>query len=177
MHLIFKQPIIGGIVFAIAMGVLTIYFGETSGFKARELLVTSMTPLLGLCFVIILGSIAILGSMLGFLSVDFPKESKLRHRYCRFLLYIQKVDTILIITAIIILLLGNIPFTQTKIIRASWYIYIYYSFLVIASIMGGGFVTLIFMIYKTIYELINDRDDVDPVNSPEVQIKEIIEKN
>ena len=166
MHLRFKQPIISGIVFAIAMGFLTFYFGETSGFKARELLVTSMTPLLGFCFVIILGSIAILGSMLGFLRVDFPKESKLRHRYCRLLLSIQKVDTILIITAIIILLLLNIPFTQTKIIPASWFIYIYYSFLVVASIMGGGFVTLIFMIYKTIYEIINIRDGEGAVDSP-----------
>jgi len=169
MHLRFKQPIIGGIVFAIAMGFLTFYFGETSGFKARELLVTSKPRLLVLSFIIILSSIAILGLMLGFLGIDFPKKSKLRHQYYCHLLYIQKVDTILTITGIIVLLLVNIPFTQTKIIPASWYIYIYYSILVIASIMGGGFVTLIFMIYKTIYEIINIRDGEDPVGSPEVQ--------
>ncbi|MCJ7759242.1 MAG: hypothetical protein MUP24_13980 [Gillisia sp.] len=115
--------------------------------------------------------------MLWFLGMDFPKESKLKHRYCCNLLYIQKVDTILAITAIIILLLVNIPFTQTKIIPDSWNIYIYYSILVIGSIMGGGFVTLISMIYKTISKTINDRDGEVPVDSPEVQIKEVIEKN
>lgn len=175
MPLSFKQPIIGGIVFAIATGFTTFYFGEISGFKARELLVTSMPRLLVLCFVIILGSISILGLMLGFLRIDFPKKSKLRHRHCCLLLYIQKVDTILTITAIIILLLVNIPFTQTKIIPDSWYLYIYHSILVIASIMGGGFVTLISMIFKAISEIINDRDGEVPVDSHEVQIKEVIE--
>ena len=177
MRLRFKVPILTGIVFATAIGFTSFYFGEISGFKARELLVTSMPRLLVLCFVIILGSISILGLMPGFLRMDFPKKSKLRHKYCCHLLYILKVDTILTITAIIILLLVNIPFTQTKIIPDSWYIYIYYSILVIASIMGGGFVTLISMIYKTISEIINDIDGEDPVDSPEVQIKEVMEKN
>ena len=176
MYSIFKQPIIGGIVFAIVMGLTALSYGETSGFKAKELLIIFIPRLLILCFVIILGSIAILGPMLGFLRMDFPKDSKLRHKYCCLLLNIQKVDTILIITAIVVLLLVNIPFTQTKLIPDSWYIYIYYSFLIIASIMGGGFVTLISLIYKTIYKLINDRDSEDPADSPEVQIKEIIEK-
>lgn len=177
MPLSFKQPIMGGFVFAIAMGLTTFSFGEISGFKARELLVTSMPRLLVLCFVIILGSVSILSLMLGFLRLDFPKESKLRHRHCCLLLYIQKVDTILAITAIIVLLLANIPFTQTKIIQDSWYIYIYYSILVIASIMGGGFVTLISMIYKTISEIISDRDGEDSLDSIEVQTKEGIEEN
>jgi hypothetical protein len=176
MPLSFKHPIIGGIVSAIVLGLTAFFFGETSGFNARELLVTSLPRLLLLCFVIILGSISILGLMLGLLRINFSKESALRHRYCSFLLYTQKLNTILIITAIIILLLVNLPFTQTKIIPDSWYIYIYYSILVIASIMGGGFVTLISMIYKTISEVINYRDGEVSVDSPEVQIKEAIEK-
>lgn len=177
MHFSLKQPIISGIVFAIAIGLATFSFGEVSGYQARELLVNSMPRLLILCFVIILGSISILGLMLGFLRMDFPKESKLKHRYCSLLLYIQKVDTVLTITAIIILLLVNIPFTQTKIIPDSWYPNIYHTVLVIASIMGGSFVTLISMIYKAISEIIHDKDGEVLVDSPEVQINKVIEKN
>jgi hypothetical protein len=165
-----------GIVFALAIGITTFYFGEISSLKARELLVTSMPRLLVLCFIIILGSISILGLMMGFLRMDFPKKSKLRHKYCCHLIYIQKLDTILTITAIIILLLVNIPITQTKIIPDSWYIYIYYSILVIASIMGGGFLTLISMIFQTTSKIINYRDGEVPMDSSEVQIKEVIEK-
>ena len=168
----FKQPIIGGIVFAIATGFTTFSFGEISGFKTRELLVTSIPRLLILCFVIILGSISILGIMLGFLGMDFPKESKLRHRYCCLLLYIQKVDTILAITAIIVLLLVNIPFAQTKIIPVSWYIY--YSILATASIVGGVFISIIIMIYETIAMIIHHKDGEIPDDEPEAeQINEI----
>jgi hypothetical protein len=176
MRLRFKVPIMSGIVFALAIGITTFYFGEISNLKARELLVTSMPRLLVLCFVIILGSISILGLMMGFLRMDFPKKSKLRHKYCCHLIYIQKLDTILTITAIIILLLVNIPITQTKIIPHSLYIYIYYSILVIASIMGGGFLTLIFMIFQTIAKIINYRDAEVHMDSSGVQIKEVIEK-
>jgi len=176
MRLRFKVPIMSGIVFALAIGITTFYFGEISSLKARELLVTSMPRLLVLCFIIILGSISILGLMMGFLRMDFPKKSKLRHKYCCHLIYIQKLDTILTITAIIILLLVNIPITQTKIIPDSWYIYIYYSILVIASIMGGGFLTLISMIFQTTSKIINYRDGEVPMDSSEVQIKEVIEK-
>jgi len=171
-NLIFRRPIIGGIVFALTMGLCTYTFGEISGFKARELLATSMSGILTLCYVIILGSIYILVIILYLLSLKIPIDSVLRHHHFRLLSTIAKVDTILISTAIITLLLLNIPITQTTIIPDSWYGTIYYSILAVASILGGGFISIIMMIYETITMIIHHKDGEIP---DEVQLK-VIEK-
>ena len=174
---IFRRPIIGGIVFAVVMGFCTYTFGEISGFKARELLATSMSGILTLCYVMILGSIYILVIILYLLSVKIPIDSVLRHHHFHLLGTIAKVDTILIITAVITLLLLNIPFTQTQLIPDSWYSTIYYSILAIAAILGGGFISIIIMIYETITMIIRHKDGEIPNDDTEVeQLKEIEKK-
>jgi hypothetical protein len=172
----FKRPIIGGIVFAVVMGLCTFTFGEISGFKARELLVHSMSGILTLCYVMILGSIYILVIILYLLSVKIPIDSVLRHHHFHLLATIAKVDTILIITAIITLLLLNIPITQTDIIPDSWYSTIYYLILAIASILGGGFISVIIMIYETITMIIHHKDGEVPNDDTEVEQLKDIEK-
>ncbi len=174
-NLIFRRPIIGGIVFALVMGICTFTFGEISGFQARELLATSTSGILTLCYVIILGSINILIIILYLLSLKIPIDSILRHHHFRLLSTIAKVDTILIITAISTLLLLNVPITQTQIIPDSLYRTIYYIILVIASILGGGFISIIIMIYETITTFIH-RKDGENTDKPEVEQEKEIEK-
>jgi len=171
-----KRPLIGGIVFAVVMGLCTFTFGEISGFQARELLVHSMSGILTLCYVMILGSIYILVIILYLLSVKIPIDSVLRHHHFHLLATIAKVDTILIITAIITLLLLNIPITQTDIIPDSWYSTIYYLILAIASILGGGFIAVIIMIYETISMIIHHKDGEIPDEDTEVEELKDIEK-
>ena len=173
---VFRRPIIGGIVFALVMGFCTYTFGEISGFKARELLSTSMSGILTLCYVMILGSIYILVIILYLLSVKIPIDSVLRHHHFHLLATIAKVDTILIITAIITLLLLNIPITQTDLIPDSWYSSIYYLILAIASILGGGFISVIIMIYETITMIIHHKDSEIPKDDTEVEQLQEIEK-
>lgn len=175
-NLIFRRPIIGGIVFALVMGLCTYTFGEISGFKARELLATSTSGILTLCYVIILGSIYILVIILYLISLKIPIDSVLRHQHFRLLSTIAKVDTILIITAIITLLLLNIPITQTKIIPDSWYITIYYIILVIAAILGGGFISIIIMIYETITMIIHRKDGEITDDELKTEQKKVFEK-
>lgn len=173
-NMVFKRPIIGGIVFALVMGISTYIFGEISGFQARELLATSISGILTLCYVTILGSIYILVIILYLLSLKIPISSVLKHHHFSLLSTIAKVDTILIITAIITLLLLNIPITETHIIPDSWYGTIYYSILAIASILGGGFISIIIMIYETITMIIHHKDGEILEDEPESkQIKEI----
>jgi hypothetical protein len=169
-NLVFKRPIIGGIVFALVMGLCTFTFGEISGFKARELLGTSISGILTLCYVMILGSIYILVIILYLISVKIQIDPILRHHHFHLLGTIAKVDTILIITAIITLLLLNIPFAQTDVIPYSWYSTIYYLILAIASILGGGFISIIIMIYETITMIIKHKDGEIPDDN---QLKEI----
>ena len=170
MHISLKRPIIGGFVFAVVMGFSTFIFGEISGFQARELLATSMTGIFSLCYVIILGSIYILVMILYLLKLSIPKVSELRQKHYNLLLTISKIDTILIVIAIIILLLLNIPFTETKSIPDSWYSTIYYLILAIASILGGGFITVITMIYQTISNIIHERVNHHHVDVPEIEL-------
>ncbi len=175
-NLIFKRPIVGGIVFALVMGLCTYTFGEISGLRARELLATSMSGILTLCYVIILGSIYILVIILYLLSLKISINSVLRHQHYRLLTTIAKVDTILIITAIVTLLLLNIPITQTKIIPDSYYITIYYFILGIAAVLGGGFISIIIMIYETITMIIHHKDKEIPDIGPEDEQRRGIDK-
>ena len=175
-NLIFKRPIIGGIVFASIMGLCTYTFGEISGLRAKELLATSMSGILTLCYVIILGSIYILVIILYLLSLKIPIDSVLRHHHFRLLSTIAKVDTILISTAIITLLLLNVPITQTDIIPDSGYSTVYYLILMVASILGGGFISIIIMIYETIIMIIHHKDGQHPGDDQEVEQIEEFEK-
>ncbi len=176
-NMVFKRPIIGGIVFALVMALSTYTFGEISGFKARELLATSMSGIITLCYVIILGSIYILVIILYLISLKVPLDSILRHHHFRLLSTIAKFDTILIITAITTLLLLNVPVTQTSIIPDSWYSTIYYLILAIASILGGGFISIIIMIYETITMIILHKDGEIPKVDTEVEdLKDIENK-
>lgn len=178
MHLSLRRPIIGGIIFALLMGFCTFTFGKISGFQARDLLSTSMSGINTLCYVIILGSIYILVMTLYLLRLNLPKISEIRHKHYYLLLTIARIDTILIVMAIIILLLLNIPFTETEAVPDSWYIYIYYSILIIASVLGGGFITVVTMIYQTISNLIHEKFEHYPLNESEVErtIESEIEK-
>lgn len=172
-----RRPIIGGIIFALVMGFCTFTFGEISGFQARDLLSTSMSGIYTLCYVIILGSIYILVMTLYLLRLNLPDISEIRHKHYCLLLTIARIDIILIILAIIILLLLNIPFTETKAIHDSWYLSIYYSILIIASVLAGGFITVITMIYQTISNLIHEKIDHYPLNNgPVVEKTTEIEK-
>jgi len=176
-NMVFKRPIIGGIIFALVMGLCTYTFGEISGFKARELLATSMSGIITLCYVIILGSIYILVIILYLISLKIPLDSVLRHHHFQLLSTIAKFDTILIITAITTLLLLNIPFTQTSIIPDSWYSTIYYLILAIASILGGGFISIIIMIYETITMIILHKDGEIPDDEQLKDLKKVIERD
>ena len=157
MHFSVRRPIMGGIVFAIAMGISIFTFGEITGLEARELLVTSVSGIIVLCYVTILGSIYILVIILHLLSVRIPKVTKFRRKHYHILLTIAKISTLQIIVAVIVLLLLNIPFTRIKGVPVYMYLQIYYVILGVASIIAGSFISVITMIYQTIRTIIDQK--------------------
>ncbi|MGM1054359.1 MAG: hypothetical protein ACQEWG_00575 [Bacteroidota bacterium] len=172
----FRRPILGGIIFAMAMGFSTYTFGEISGFQAWELLATSSSGISTLCYIIILGSIYILVMLLHLLSIRVTKINNLRLKYYNELLNIARLATLLIISSIIVLLILNIPFTKTKIFSYSEYFKIYYTILAVASILAGGFIAVITMIYQNIRNIIHDKKEEPNNNEAELQIEESIEE-
>ncbi|MFO8146692.1 MAG: hypothetical protein ACQEQB_12005 [Bacteroidota bacterium] len=172
----FRRPILGGIIFAMAMGFSTYTFGEISGFQAWELLATSSSGISTLCYIIILGSIYILVMLLHLLSIRVTKINNLRLKYYNELLNIARLATLLIISSIIVLLILNIPFTKTKIFSYSEYFKIYYTILAVASILAGGFIAVITMIYQNIRNIIHDKKEEPNNNEAELQIEESMEE-
>lgn len=158
------------------MGFSTYIFGEISGFQAWELLATSSSGIITLCYIIILGSIYILVMLLHLLSIKVLKINHLRQKYYNELLNIARLATLLIITSIIVLLLPNIPFTETKIFSYSEYFIIYYSILAVASVLAGGFIAVITMIYQNIRNIIHDKEEEQDCNEAELKIEESIEE-
>lgn len=155
MNLITKRAIIGGIVSTMFMALGTFVLGEISGYKAKELLSTSLSGITMLCNTVILGSSTILALMLTLLSLSRAAKSHLSKAHYAHVLTIAKVDTILIIVAIITFLLLNLPITETREVPNSWFNGIYYISLGMASIVGGGFIAVVTMLYGTIANVIH----------------------
>ena len=175
-HFSFRRPVLGGIIFALAMGFATYTFGEISGFQAWELLATSSSGISTLCYIIILGSIYILVMLLHLLSIKVLKINHLRLKYYNDLLNIARLATLLIISSITVLLLLNIPFTETKIFSYSEYFKIYYTILTVASILAGGFIAEITMIYQSIRNIISDKKGEQTINEAELSLEESMEE-
>lgn len=174
-HFSYRRPILGGVIFAATMGFSTYTFGEISGFQAWELLDTSTSGINTLCYIIILGSIYILVMLLHLLAIKIQNLNSLKHKYYHGLLNIARLATLLIIISIIVLLLLNIPFTETKIFTYSWYFKIYYTILAVASILAGGFIAVITMIYQSIRNIIHDKEG-GPNEKKEFLKKEVTEE-
>lgn len=154
MNAIVKRSILGGIVSTIVMATGTIILGKVSGYKAMELLKNSMSGINMLCNTIILGSTTILALMMTLLGLSRSSESKLNERHYKDVLLIAKFDTIVLVVTVITFLMFNLPISESKEVVRSWYQIIYYSSLLMASVLGGGFVAVIMMLYGTIANVI-----------------------
>lgn len=151
---IIKRAVTGGVVSTLFMASGTFILGEFSGYKAKELLASSHSGINMLCNTVILGSSTILALMLTLLSLSRAANSTLTKAHYRNVLTIAKVDTILIVVAVITFLMLNLPITEAEEVPDSWYTMIYYISLGMAAILGGGFITLVTMLYGTIANVI-----------------------
>lgn len=154
MNPIVKRAIVGGIVSTMVMASGTFILGQISGYKAMDLLQHSMSGINMLCNTVILGSTTILALMLTLLGLSRSSDSRLTERHYKDVLMIAKSDTILIVAAVITFLMFNLPISESDEVGKSWYQFIYYSSLGMASLLGGGFVAVVMMLYGTITNVI-----------------------
>lgn len=154
MNQIVKRAIVGGVVSTIVMGTGTFILGQISGYEAMELLKNSMSGINMLCNTVILGSTTILALMLTLLGLSRSSESKLTDRHYQDVLTIAKSDTILIVAAVITFLMLNLPIEESEEVGKSWFQTIYYVSLGMASLLGGGFIAVVMMLYGTITNVI-----------------------
>ena len=154
MNTIVKRAIVGGVVSTIVMATGTFILGKISGYKALELLKNSMSGINMLCNTVILGSTTILALMLTLLGLSRSSNSKLTDRHYRDVLMIAKADTIVIVTAVIVFLMLNLPISESEEVDRAWFQTIYYVSLGMASLLGGGFIAVVMMLYGTIANVI-----------------------
>jgi hypothetical protein len=154
MNAIVKRAIVGGVVSTIVMGAGTFILGQISGYEALELLKNSMSGINMLCNTVILGSTTILALMLTLLGLSRSSDSQLTDRHYKDVLMIAKSDTVLIVTAVITFLLLNLPISESEEVKSYWYETIYYVSLGMASLLGGGFIAVVMMLYGTITNVI-----------------------
>ena len=154
MNAIVKRAIVGGIVSTFVMGTGTFILGQVSGYKAMELLKHSLSGINMLCNTVILGSTTILALMLTLLGLSRSSEFRLTDRHYKDVLMIAKSDTILIVAAVITFLMLNLPISESEGVDRSWYESIYYVSLGMASLLGGGFIAVVMMLYGTITNVI-----------------------
>lgn len=151
---IVKRAFVGGAVATLVMGVGTFILGEVSGYEAKVLLSSSLSGINMLCNTVILGSSTILALMLTLLSLSRAARSTLSNAHYEHVLMVARTDTILIVAAVITFLFLNLPITESKEVPTSWYSTVYYVSLAMASILGGGFIAVVTMLYGTISNVI-----------------------
>ncbi len=116
-----------------------------------------------LCNTIVLGSATILALLLTLLGVSSGTESKLKDRHYNQVLVLARFDTALFIAAILVFQLTNIPLTEAENLPSTWYSSIYWSTLFASSLLTGGIVSVIFMLYNAVSNIIKivGLDDAD----------------
>ena len=154
MNSILKRAIFGGVVSTLVMGSGTFILGHVSGYKAMELLQNSLSGINMLCNTVILGSTTILALMLTLLSLSTSSNSNLKKRHYQNVLLIAKSDTILLVAAVITFLVLNLPISESQEVENNWYAIIYYTSLGMASILGGGLIAVVTMLYGTVANII-----------------------
>lgn len=67
---------------------------------------------------------------------------------------IAKLDTVVFIVAMIAFLLLNIPVTESKEIPIAYFTVIYYVSIALASLLSGGLIAVVLMLYGTVHNII-----------------------
>jgi len=150
-----SKSISGGIIATLFTGLGVFLLGQLSGYEAKQLIESSHGGLNMLCNTLILASATILTLLLTLLGISTGSESNLKNEHYYQVLDIAKLDTILLVGALIMFQLFNIPITAAENVPLSWYSIIYWLSLILSSILSGMMITLVLMLYTTITNMIH----------------------
>lgn len=150
-----KRSIYGGAAATIFTGLGVFLLGNVSGYEAKQLITSSLPGVNMLCNTIILGSATILALLLTVLGVSSGSKSKLKKAHYKQVLLIAKLDTIVFVVALVMFQFFNIPITEAENVEITWFESIYWTTLLLSSIMSGMMITVILMLYSTITNIIH----------------------
>ena len=149
-----KRALFGGIIATIFTGLGAFALGSISGYEAKQLIKSSLPGFNMLCNTIVLASATILALLLTLISVSSASKSKLNKSHYKHIILIAKIDTIVFVAAMIIFQFFNLPVMEAENVPSSWYTYIYYSTLVVSSILSGGLISVVLMLFNAVASII-----------------------
>lgn len=149
-----QRSIFGGIIAALLTGTGVFLLGNVSGYEAKNLIKSSLPGINMLCNTIALASATILALLLTVLAISSGSKSKLKKYHYLQVMAIAKLDAALFITSIMLFQIFNIPITESDQLPTSWYSNIYWATLFVSSLLSGGIVAVILMLYSTVINII-----------------------
>lgn len=149
-----QRALYGGLIAAIITGTGVFLLGNISGYEAKKLITSSLPGINMLCNTIVLASATILALLLTLLAISSGSKSKLKKGHYTQVMGIAKLDTILFVIAIILFQVFNIPITESEELPTKWYSTIYWATLFLSSLLSGGMVSVILMLYNTVINMI-----------------------
>ncbi|RDK85468.1 hypothetical protein [Marinirhabdus gelatinilytica] len=150
-----KRAFIGGLIVTLFLTLAVVVIGQISGYEAKKLIASSLPGLNMLCNTIVLASATILALLLTLLGISSGTKNKLKKAHYKQVLNIATIDTILFVCALVLFQLFNIPITETDNVPTTWYDVIYWSTLIVSSMLSGALITVILMLYNTVSNIIN----------------------
>jgi hypothetical protein len=149
-----KRALSGGLLAAVVALLGSVIVGRISSAEARILLQAMLPSIRFLSSGIMTASATILALMLTLLSLSHNTSSTLRPVHYQRVRQIAFIDAITLSASVILLLLISIPLEESSEVPSSWYVAIYYALLVASAALGGLLISVVFMLYNAIGDLI-----------------------
>ncbi|MDP2686248.1 MAG: hypothetical protein Q8O62_03445 [Aequorivita sp.] len=149
-----QRALYGGLIAALITGAGVFLLGNISGYEAKNLIKSSLPGINMLCNTIVLASATILALLLTLLGISSGSKSILKKEHYLQVMAIAKLDTILFVVAIILFQVFNIPITESEELPSTWYSTIYWATLFLSTLLSGGMVSVILMLYNTVINMI-----------------------
>ena len=151
-----RRAALGGALAALVALAGTWLVGEASGAEARMLLETSLPSTRSFCGTLTLALGNILALMLTLLSVSAGASVELKWAHYQRVKQIALIDTIVLIGAVLIYLLLNVPLGKVEAADGPRppFAVLYYGTLVASSLLAGALITIALMLYNAVRDII-----------------------
>jgi len=128
--------------------------GHVGGYEARQLIQSSMNGMQTLCNTIVLASATILALLLTLLGLSSSSNSRLKKDHYHHVLQIARVDTIVFTSAVLTMVIFNLPITSSEKIPENWYDVVYYVAIGLMSVLSSAIIVVVYMLYNTVRNII-----------------------
>jgi len=139
---------------AILIAGAIILTGRVSPYEARTLLASVMPSLRFLTSTVMTVSSTILALMLTLISITSSIEHKLKGTFYKLMRLAAFMSIICVVFATVLLTVGSVPIEESDGVPVGWYKTIYYTTISLSSILSGALVSVVFMLYYAVRNMI-----------------------